>query len=242
MIVEDEPYTREQMEKALKKYPFLRGIRVFSADSGNKAMEFLTEQKFDLVLLDVVLPDVDGFFIARELNTRKIPFYMISSRDHPADAISGFRAGADEYLRKPVDNEELAVRVHHFLSMKKSPPRNTDPVFQLGKWRIDSNSGLVYIRGKNISLTPIEMRILLLLAENPGRYLSTETLVKAVWPKDPPSDGTLAIRVNIRRLRSKLEPDIRNPRHITNKWGAGYKLIPDEDSELQPEGEESRDY
>ncbi|ADK80505.1 response regulator transcription factor [Sediminispirochaeta smaragdinae] len=229
LIVEDEPYTGAQMKQALG-HPLLGESEVSLAPDGKTALHLLSETFFDLVLLDVVLPDIDGFKIAKELKERKIPFFMISSRDLPSDAILGFQAGAEDYLRKPVDSEELAVRVTHFLSRNTLFDGKQEGTLRLGQWTIDMKQQRVRIDQTDAPLTPIELKLLLLLAKRAGSYTSTEELAEGLWPEAPPNDLALAVRVHVRRLRTKLEQDPKAPRYIINKWGAGYRLHIEQES------------
>ena len=190
-------------------------------------LNILSHSSIDLVLLDVVLPDIDGYRLAKELKAKGSPFFMISARDLPSDAILGFQSGAEEYLRKPVDNEELAIRIHHFLKKRKGRKDPLSDVIQIGDLTIDTEAEKVTVKGKVVSLTPIELRLLLRLAEYPGHFFSTRELVDFLWPDTYQSDGAQAVRVNIRRLRTKLEPEVNTPHYIINKWGAGYMLNPE---------------
>ena len=176
------------------------------------------------MLLDIVLPDIDGYQLAEELRSRGQAFIMISSRDLTSDVIKGFEVGAEDYLRKPVDPRELAVRVDHLLKRVKGSRGEGITTYQCGDLLLDFEGRRVSRAGQPVALTPIELGILLLLAENGGRYVRTDTIIEHIWQDNPPSDGPKTVRVHIRRVRAKIEPDPATPRYLLNRWGAGYML------------------
>ncbi len=227
LIVEDDLSTRLKMEEVLTRH-FGDKIHIDSAESGESALEYVKSGTksgiYDIVLLDIVLPDIDGYQIAEEFRRRDQAFIMISSRDLPSDVIKGFEVGAEEYLRKPVDPRELAVRVEHVLKRVKPGKRGALGTYQCGDLLLDFEGRRVSRAGRPVELTPIELNILLLLAENGGRYVHTDTIIEHIWQDDPPSDGPKTVRVHIRRLRAKIEPDPSTPRYLLNRWGAGYML------------------
>lgn len=227
LIVEDEATTRERMWEVLQKYVGKEQgweLELDAASDGISAMDFLSQQSYDLVLLDIVLPDIDGFEISETLRRREIPFIMISSRDLPSDAVRGFEAGAEDYIRKPVDSRELAVRVSHFLRRATQSESNHLKIFENGELHIDFDRRIVFRQGQEVELTPIELKILLLLARNAGRYIQTDRIIQEIWQDNPPFDGPKALRVHVRRLRAKIEEKSSSPRYILNRWGAGYML------------------
>lgn len=230
LIVEDETATRERIQEVLRRH--VGGeqkweLELDAAADGTSAMKFLSQQSYDLVLLDIVLPDIDGFEISETLRSSEIPFFMISSRDLPSDAVRGFEAGAEDYIRKPVDSRELAVRVAHFLGRAKQSVSNNLKIFKNGELHIDFDRRMVLRQGQEVELTPIELKILLLLARNAGRYIRTERIIQEIWQDNPPFDGPKALRVHVRRLRAKIEEKSSSPRYILNRWGAGYMLQAD---------------
>jgi len=223
LIVEDDLSTRLNMEEVLNGH-FGNKIHIDSAESGESALEYVRSGSYDIVLLDIVLPDIDGYQLAEELRSRGQAFIMISSRDLTSDVIKGFEVGAEDYLRKPVDPRELAVRVDHLLKRVKGSRGEGITTYQCGDLLLDFEGRRVSRAGQPVALTPIELGILLLLAENGGRYVRTDTIIEHIWQDNPPSDGPKTVRVHIRRVRAKIEPDPATPRYLLNRWGAGYML------------------
>jgi len=223
LIVEDDLSTRLNMEEVLTGH-FGNKIHIDSAESGESALEYVRSGSYDIVLLDIVLPDIDGYQLAEELRSRGQAFIMISSRDLTSDVIKGFEVGAEDYLRKPVDPRELAVRVDHLLKRVKGSRGEGITTYQCGDLLLDFEGRRVSRAGQPVALTPIELGILLLLAENGGRYVRTDTIIEHIWQDNPPSDGPKTVRVHIRRVRAKIEPDPATPRYLLNRWGAGYML------------------
>lgn len=228
LIVEDDELVQAAMRDALTSSDTMM-LSVSCSSSAGEALEALEQNSFDLVLLDIVLPDSDGFGIAEILRKKQIPFFMISARTLPMDAIAGFEAGAEDYLRKPVNGRELAVRVRHFLEQRSKLPSATEAApgcLRIGRLSVDTNSRQATLGKRTIDLTPIETDILIFLSSSAGMYVATEKIIEHIWGSEAPADGQQTVRVHIRRLRSKLEDDPRRPTLIKNRWGAGYMLSP----------------
>lgn len=231
LIVEDEELTRHKMLHVLRQN-FSEKSNILVAENGKLALQKINQYHFDLVLLDIVLPDINGFHVAQELTKKNIPFYMISSRDLPQDVISGFKAGAQDYLRKPIDEQELLIRVQHFLRQNKNTTSlrqkiSQENVISTKNITIDKTARQIYIDNIEVELTRSEWQIFLLLLENIGYFVATEEIINCLYDENnesPPEDAPLAIRAHIRRLRNKIEKDPTQPKYIINKWGAGYKL------------------
>lgn len=232
LIVEDEEFTRKKMLNILRQN-FSNDSNIIAVENGTSALEKIKQYGFHLVLLDVMLPDMDGFHIAKELTKKNIPFYMISSRDLPQDVIDGFKAGAQDYLRKPVDEQELLVRVQHYLQKNKDAKNlhkkiSQEDVISIGNITVDKLIRKIYIDGVEVELSPLEWQIFLLLFENIGYFVSTEEIIHELYNNQKyeslSNDASLAVRAHIRRLRSKIEENPAQPKYIINKWGAGYKF------------------
>jgi len=228
LVVEDDDTLRTSIATMLCEQNILE-ISVHEAATGAEALHFIHTHSYDLVLLDVVLPDSDGFILAEKLRAQNTAFIMLSSRTLPLDVIAGFEAGAEDYLRKPIDLRELTIRVYYALTrIKKSGKVDfiNKNHFKIGSFELDISTRTAHMGDRTYELTPIETDILSLLAENSGRYVSTDRLIHSIWREQAPADGHLTVRVHIRRLRAKIEPDPQRPVYILNKWGAGYMLAP----------------
>jgi DNA-binding response OmpR family regulator len=225
LIVEDDERIRTSMSLALED----EGYAVSGAASGEEALEIfarsLTGQAFDLVILDLMLPGMDGFACCRELRRQSaIPIIMVTARTDTHDIVAGLEAGADDYVTKPFEPKELAARIRALL--RRSRVADGGPaVLSFGDLEILPEAGVVRLLGEEVHLTRTEFLLLCELASNLGKVLSREQLLERVWSYDYFGDGRL-VDVHVRRLRTKVEPDPANPRHVLTVRGLGYKLTP----------------
>ena len=185
--------------------------------------ETMSKNDIAIVLLDVRLPGKDGFSLLRELRrTTSVPVLMLSERSEVFDRVAGLEAGADDYLTKPFAPKELSARIRALLRrVRTADPGSKHLVF--GELEIVPEEGVVRVAGDDVHLTKTEFRLLVELASNPGRVFSREVLLERVWGYGYFGDGRL-VDVHIRRLRTKVEPDPANPRHVVTVRGLGYKL------------------
>jgi DNA-binding response OmpR family regulator len=225
LIIEDDERIRTSMRLALED----EGYDVAGAESGEDALELfaqsLTGQPFDLTIIDIMLPGMDGFACCRELRRQSaIPIIMVTARTDTHDVVAGLEAGADDYVTKPFEPKELAARIRALLRRARSTDGGP-AVLNFGDLEILPEAGVVRLSGEEVHLTRTEFLLLCELAANLGKVLSREQLLERVWSYDYFGDGRL-VDVHIRRLRTKVESDAANPRHVLTVRGLGYKLAP----------------
>jgi len=218
LVVEDDERIRASMRMALED----EGYDVDEAGSGEMALDRFAEQPADVVLIDLMLPGMDGFECCRQLRrTSAVPVIMVTARTDTHDVVAGLEAGADDYVTKPFVAKELAARIRALLRRARSVDEPS--VLTFGDIEVRPDEGTVERAGQEVHCTRTEFRLLCELATNPGKVLSREQLLDRVWGYDYFGDGRL-VDVHIRRLRTKTEPDPANPRHILTVRGMGYKL------------------
>lgn len=209
----------------LKTYLDGHGFALTAAQNVQEGLRRLRGQEYDLVLLDIMLPDGDGLDVCRKIRTSSsIPVIMLTARGADEDKIIGLELGADDYLAKPFNPRELVARIKAVLRRKSSPawPGEQQPI-EYEDFQLNPANQKVLVRGKDIELTSAEFRLLKVLSENPGRVFTRERLMDLVQGRD--FDGVdRSIDVHISRLRNKMEQDPRNPRWIKTVWGTGYRF------------------
>jgi DNA-binding response OmpR family regulator len=225
MLVEDDERIRASMRLALEE----EGYDVVEASSGEDSLELfrasLPGQPFDLLIIDIMLPGMDGFECTRELRRQSaVPIIVVTARTDTHDVVAGLEAGADDYVTKPFAPKELAARIRALLRRVKAGD-GTMPALSFGDLEILPEAGVVRRGGHEVHLTRTEFLLLCELATNAGKVLSREQLLERVWSYDYFGDGRL-VDVHIRRLRTKIEPDPANPRRVLTVRGLGYKLAP----------------
>ncbi len=220
LIVDDEPGLRELVRINLEH----EGYGVVQAENGSQGLSVLQEQHPDLVIMDVMMPDMDGWEACRRLRTfSQVPVLMLTAKVQSKDIVTGLDSGADDYLTKPFNMDELVARIRALLRRVPSPNR---PVSAgKGEIVIDKQKREVLVRGELVDLTPTEYDLLLLLAENAGTVMSHETLLRGVWGQEYTKDNDY-LKVYIWHLRRKLEKDPRDPKLLLTEWGVGYRLVP----------------
>ena len=219
LIVEDEFAVARGIQYALQQ----EGYAVTIARSGEEGLEFATNEAPDLILLDVRLPGIDGFELCRTIRRNSdVPIVMVTARADTHDVVAGLEAGADDYLTKPFAPKELSARIRALLRrVRPVSPAHARLLF--GDLEIVPDEGKVNLGGSEVHLTKTEFRLLCELAQNPGRVFSREELLDKVWGYDYFGDGRL-VDVHVRRLRTKVEGDPANPRHVVTVRGLGYRL------------------
>lgn len=229
LLVEDE----EHLAAGLKLNFELEGYGVDLARSGREAAALmLPPQHYDVIILDVMLPDVDGFTLCQKLRDagNRTPVLMLTARGAVQDRVEGLTAGADDYVTKPFELAELLARVRSLLRRRSWEQRpEHEPsllVLRLGNASIDFQSHRVEVGGHERQLTKLELDLLRYLAENPGRVIDREELLEKVWKLQNYPNGRMVDNF-IMRLRRHFEPDPKNPRYFLSVRGAGYKLVPD---------------
>lgn len=221
LIVEDEQSIAELVSEALKRY----GFRVENASDGDIGLDMIETTLPDLVILDLMLPGLDGWEICRRMReneaTADIPVMMLTARRDERDVVAGLELGADDYMRKPFSLSELAARVRALLRRrgKRTPKKQT---LEAGPLTVDLAAEQVSVGGGPIDLSPTEYRLLELLAREEGRVVSREELLAKVWGYY--TGDTRTVDVHLWRLRRKIEEDPENPRLIHTLRGRGYRL------------------
>lgn len=223
LVVEDEPSIAEVVSLYLRR----AGYQVRVAPDGERALHELGGQLPDLVVLDIMLPGVDGFELMRWLRDRSdVPVIILTARRDERDRIAGLELGADDYVVKPFSPQELVSRVRAVLRRSgRVHAGDQEKVLTFGDLTIDPQTRLVQARGVKISLTAREFDLLWLLACHPRQVFSRQQLLERVWGLSDFIDPS-TVTVHIRRLREKLERDPSNPEHIQTLWGMGYKFEP----------------
>jgi two-component system response regulator ResD len=223
LVVDDEPTITEVVARYLER----AGYRTRVAADGQRAIEMATSQRPDLVLLDLMLPGLDGLEVMRrlrELDRDRIAVILLTAKGDESDRVIGLRLGADDYVVKPFSPAELVARVDAVLRRIDTSPDQEAPI-ELEDMTIDPSSRQVFIRGEEVQLTQREFDVLLFLARHPGQVFSRNQLMDAVWQYSFYTD-TSTVTVHVRRLRAKIEPDPARPRHIQTVWGVGYRFQP----------------
>ncbi|MFI6069561.1 response regulator [Micromonospora sp. NPDC051227] len=218
LVVEDDFSIREVTALGLRR----AGFRVDTAVDGRQALAAFRAHPVDLIVLDIMLPGLDGLEVCREIRrTSQVPILMLTARTDTIDVVVGLECGADDYLRKPFDLPELVARVRSVLRRVSVPALST--VIEVGGLEIDPGGFVVRRHGQEVALTATEFRLLLELARRPGQVFTRELLLDLVWNHDFLGDSRL-VDVAVQRLRAKAEDDPAQPRLIRTVRGAGYKL------------------
>jgi two-component system, OmpR family, response regulator MtrA len=219
LLVEDDPAARQGLELALSRLGY--GVR--AAAAGETALDGLAEGPVDVVVLDVMLPGVDGFEVCRRLRrVSNVPVIMLTARGDDFDVVAGLEAGADDYVVKPAEPRVLDARIRAVL---RRLARAGSPEETHGELVIDRGSLTVALRGREISLTPTELRLLLVLSGSPRQVFSRQQLLELVWEHGYLGDSRL-VDACVQRLRAKIETDTSEPRYIQTVRGFGYRFGP----------------
>ena len=219
LVVEDNPDLAFGLQAMLE----FEGFRVDVAGSGEDALELVERESVELVVLDVMLPGIDGFEVLAQLRRRGhgIPVLMLTARTEERDVLHGFSSGADDYLTKPFSSPELLARVRALLRRTKTPQASA---VRFGEIELDAESRVVTRGGREVSLTPKEFDLLLALAARSGGVASRDELLKEVWGYASVDVQTRTVDIHVAELRRKLESDPGNPRHILTVRKVGYRL------------------
>ncbi len=221
LYVEDDERIGMSVKLALED----EGWHVNLASNGEDALLSFRREPADVVLIDIMLPGIDGFEVCRSLRKESdVPIVMVTARDDTHDVVAGLEAGADDYLTKPHAPKELSARIRALLRRSRATEQGVTHM-SFGDLEIIPEEGRVMLGDKEIHLTKTEFRLLVELASSPGRVFSREVLLERVWGYDYFGDGRL-VDVHVRRLRTKIESDAANPRHVVTVRGLGYKLLP----------------
>ncbi len=221
LVVDDDVHILRMIQRILK----LEGYRVLIAGDGESALNLFDDETPDLVLLDIILPGMDGYAVCKRIREfSEIPIIMITARDDDEEKVKGLNAGADDYVTKPFSARELAARVRAVLRRTKLWDEKLEPVFRSHNLVIDFCRHRVTLGGQEVNLTATEYRLLSYLAHNAGRIVTPDQILEEVWGEEYIGESHL-LQVNIARLRHKLKGDIRNPKYIQTRPGIGYMII-----------------
>lgn len=224
-VVEDDKAIRNLITTTLE----MEGYHYYTANSGNSAIIGIISEKPDVIILDLGLPDMDGINIIKKVRTwSDIPIIIVSARSDDKDKIDALDAGADDYLTKPFSTNELLARLRvaiRRLNYDNYSQKNTlNNIFINGQLKIDYAAGCTYLNNKEIHLTPIEYKLLCLLAKNVGKVLTHNFILKEIWGAFLPDD-TQSLRVFMATLRKKLEANPSKPQYIQTHIGIGYRML-----------------
>lgn len=203
---------------------FLRkeGMTVYHAPSGEAAVTFLEKDTVKVVLLDIMLPGMDGFAVCRDIRRRgNLPVLILSAKSEKSDKLTGYELGADDYMQKPVDPEILTAKVKALMSRSYGAKTSSDMLIS-GGITIDIDARKVYLNSELLEMNVKEFELLLLLAQNPGKTLHKDYLFNQIWGMDSFSENQ-TLTVHIKMLRTKIEENPRQPRRIQTVWGVGYR-------------------
>ena len=226
LVVEDDPHIRELVALHLG----LEGWTVVQAVAGDEAIRQVEQQRFDLVVLDLMLPRVDGLTVCRSIRRQSenadVPILMLTAKRDETDKVLGLESGADDYLTKPFGVREFVARVRALMRRPRasqfSPAANNEPV-TAGPLKLDPARRQGLVEGRPVDLTPHEFDVLYLLASHPGIVFSREALLERVWTNDTHVTER-SVDTLVKRVRQKVEVDTRDPKLILTVWGTGYKF------------------
>lgn len=220
LIVEDDASIREVTALGLAR----SGLRTTTAVDGREALAAWRAHEFDLIVLDVMLPGMDGFEVCREIRrSSQVPILMLTARTDTIDVVVGLESGADDYVRKPFEVPELVARVRALMRRSSAPAEQAAPVIRVGELEVDPGRFTTHVRGREVELTATEFKLLSELIRRPGQVFTRQLLLERVWDYPYLGDSRL-VDVAVQRLRAKVEEDPANPRLIRTVRGAGYKL------------------
>ena len=220
LVVDDEKLIVKGIRFSLEQ----EGMEVDCAYDGEEAVQKAKENEYDIILLDVMLPKLDGFEVCQQIREfSSVPVIMLTAKGDDMDKILGLEYGADDYITKPFNILEVKARIKAIIrrTKKKAPEKENRKVVEKGDLHLDCDSRRLNIGGKEINLTAKEFDLLELMALNPNKVYSRDHLLNAVWGYEYPGD-VRTVDVHIRRLREKIEANPSEPKYVHTKWGVGY--------------------
>ncbi len=228
ILIADDDFEIAQL---IKIYLNNEGYQVLTASNGREAMNLIAKESIQLIILDVMMPEMDGLEVVRAVRAEHgIPILMLSAKTEDIDKILGLTTGADDYMVKPFNALELIARVKSllrrsiYLNVQIQQAQDQDEI-QIHSLNISKKSHMVTVEGRNVNLTSTEFDILYFLASHPGQVFSAEAIFEAVW-KDKFLESTNTVMVHISKLRDKLESELGGVKPIQTVWGVGYKIDP----------------
>lgn len=224
LVCDDE----KEIVEAISIYLETEGYKVLKAYDGNEALEILEKNKADLIIIDVMMPGLDGIHATLKIREKMdVPIIILSAKSEDTDKILGLNIGADDYITKPFNPLELVARVksqlRRYMQLGNIGGNTSQAVYKCGGLTINDDNKEVFVDGELIKLTPIEYNILLLLVKNAGKVFSIDEIFEQIWNEEAiGADNTVA--VHIRHIREKIEINPREPRYLKVVWGVGYKI------------------
>ena len=220
LVVDDEKLIVKGIRISLEQ----DGMDVDTAYDGEEALEYAKNNKYDLILLDVMLPKFTGFEVCQQIREfSNVPIIMLTAKSEDMDKILGLEYGADDYITKPFNILEVKARIKAIMRRTgtKEAKQKNDNVISISDMKMDRESRRVFIQDKEVNLTTKEFEVLELLIMNPGKVYSRDNLLNIIWGEDYPGD-VRTVDVHIRRLREKIESNPSEPKYVQTKWGLGY--------------------
>ena len=220
LVVDDEKLIVKGIRFSLEQ----DGMEVTCAYDGEEALHLAQENKFDMILLDIMLPKMDGFEVCQAIREfSNMPIVMLTAKGDDMDKILGLEYGADDYITKPFNILEVKARIKAIMrrTAASEPKEENSKVIESGDSKLDCESRRLFVQGREINLTAKEFDLLELMALNPGKVYSRENLLNTVWGYEYPGD-VRTVDVHIRRLREKIEENPSEPKYVHTKWGVGY--------------------
>lgn len=219
LVVDDEKLIVKGLRFSLEQ----DGMEVDCAYDGEEALEYARSKEYDMILLDVMLPKMDGFEVCQQIREfSNVPVVMLTAKGDDMDKILGLEYGADDYITKPFNILEIKARIKAIMRRTGRPEKGTQgQIVEASELRMDLESRRLFIAGKEINLTAKEFDLLELMALNPGKVYGRESLLNTVWGYEYPGD-VRTVDVHIRRLREKIETNPSEPKYVHTKWGVGY--------------------
>ncbi|MBO5057066.1 MAG: response regulator transcription factor [Lachnospiraceae bacterium] len=218
LVVDDEKLIVKGIRFSLEQ----DGMEVDCAYDGEEALQKIKDNEYDIILLDVMLPKLNGFEVCQQVREfSSVPIVMLTAKGEDMDKILGLEYGADDYITKPFNILEVKARIKAIIRRTAPKKKEEAKVIESGDMRLDCDGRRVYVAGKEINLTAKEFELLELLILNPNKVYSRENLLKLIWGVDYPGD-VRTVDVHIRRLREKIEDNPSEPKYVHTKWGVGY--------------------
>ena len=220
LVVDDEKLIVKGIRFSLEQ----DGMEVTCAYDGEEALRLAQENKFDMILLDIMLPKMDGFEVCQAIREfSNMTIVMLTAKGDDMDKILGLEYGADDYITKPFNILEVKARIKAIMrrTAASEPKEENSKVIESGDLKLDCESRRLFVQGREINLTAKEFDLLELLVMNPNKVYSRENLLNLVWGYEYPGD-VRTVDVHVRRLREKIEPNPSEPKYVHTKWGVGY--------------------
>ena len=218
LVVDDEKLIVKGIRFSLEQ----DGMDVDCAYDGEEALEMAQEKKYDIILLDLMLPKMDGFEVCQQIREfSNVPIVMLTAKGEDMDKILGLEYGADDYITKPFNILEVKARIKAIMRRTTPKQKEAAKVIEDGDLKLYCDDRRAFVAGREMNLTAREFDVLELLVLNPNKVYSRESLLKLIWGNDYPGD-VRTVDVHIRRLREKIEESPSNPRYVHTKWGVGY--------------------